>query len=98
MKARWDEFTRAPSTPRSATIFGWLTRIVVRPQLAFGVAQIVTIQSDNAGYPLGYHLAPGALVAVRLPPVLVSAEVRRDMVPGQWPTALTVMLGAGAVF
>jgi hypothetical protein len=72
--------------------------LVVRPEVALGIAQAVTIQSDNAGYPLGVHWAPGLLVGIRLPSLLVSTEVRRDMVPDQWSNAVTFMLGCGVVF
>ena len=72
--------------------------LVIRPLLGLGVAQPVSIQSDNAGYPLGFHFAPGLLVGMRLSPVFVSAGVRRDIVPGQWSNATTITLGVGAVF
>jgi hypothetical protein len=73
-------------------------RLLIRPELAFGVAQAVSIQSDNAGYPLTPHLAPGLLAGLRLPPVLVSAEIRRDTVPRDWANSVTFMVGAGVVF
>lgn len=72
--------------------------ILIRPQLAIGVAQAVTIQSDNEGYPLALHGAPGILLGVRLAPVLISAEVRRDLVAAEWSNAATFMLAAGAAF
>lgn len=72
--------------------------LVIRPQLALGVAQPVTIQFDNEGYPLALHAAPGLLVGLRLKPLLVSAELRRDFVFDEsWPDATTVLLGAGVV-
>jgi hypothetical protein len=73
-------------------------RLVIRPELALGLAQPVTIQPDNAGYPLAVHWAPGLLVGMRLRPILVSAEARRDMVPGNWSSAITFVLGCGVVF
>jgi hypothetical protein len=72
--------------------------LVIRPQLGLGVAQTVTIQSDNRGYPLALHGAPGILLGARLSPVLISAEVRRDLVPGEWSNAVTFMFAAGAAF
>jgi hypothetical protein len=72
--------------------------LVVRPELALGVAQPVTIQADNAGYLLGFHWAPGLLVGMRLPPLLVSAEVRYDVIPDDWSNAVTFVLGGGLVF
>lgn len=72
--------------------------LVIRPQLGLGVAQTVTIQSDNEGYPLALHGAPGFLLGVRLAPVIISAEVRRDLVPGEWSNAATFMVAAGAAF
>jgi hypothetical protein len=73
--------------------------ITIRPQLALGVVQGVTIQSDNAGYPLGLHAAPGLWVGLRLRPLLISAEVRRDFVFDEsWPDATTLLLGMGVVF
>lgn len=73
--------------------------IALRPQLALGVVQAVTIQSDNAGYPLGLHAAPAVLVGLRLRPLLISAEIRRDFVfDDWWPDATTVLFGAGVVF
>jgi hypothetical protein len=72
--------------------------VAVRPMLGFGVAQPVTIQSDNAGYPLAFHLAPGVLVALALSPMTISAEVRQDMViADEWFGATTFLLGAGLV-
>jgi hypothetical protein len=70
-------------------------RFLIRPQLGLGVVQAVRIQSDNAGYPLVFHWAPGMLVGVRFAPLLVSAEYRRDMVPDQWPSSNTVLFGLG---
>lgn len=70
-------------------------RLLIRPQLALGVAQAVTIQSDNAGYPLPLHWAPGVLVGGRVGPVLISVEYRRDMVPDDWPSSNSVLFGAG---
>jgi hypothetical protein len=78
--------------------FRLLRELSIRPQVALGLARVVTIQSDNAGYPLGFHWAPGLVVALRLPPLRVTVEARRDMVPGEWSDAATFMLGAGAVF
>jgi hypothetical protein len=73
--------------------------IAIRPQLALGLAQAVTIQSDNAGYPLALHAAPGVWLGLRLRPLLISAEARRDLVfDDSWPSATTVMLGVGVVF
>jgi hypothetical protein len=72
--------------------------LLIRPELGLGVAQPATIQSDNAGYPLDFHWAPGLLVGFRLAPILISAEFRRDMVPDQWSNAATFMFGAGALF
>jgi hypothetical protein len=72
---------------------------VVRPELALGVAQAVTIQSDNAGYPLTLHWAPGLLIGVEaFPQLLVTAEIRLDMVPDQWSNAGSFLLGAGVRF
>ncbi len=70
-------------------------RVLIRPQVAVGVAQVATIQSDNAGYPLALHVAPGALVGVRVAPLLLSAEYRRDIVIGDWPSSNTVLFGCG---
>ncbi|HKO49829.1 MAG TPA: hypothetical protein VJV79_18995 [Polyangiaceae bacterium] len=70
-------------------------RLLIRPQLALGVAQAVTIQSDNAGYPLTFHCAPGVLVGARVGPLLISVEYRRDLVPDQWPSSNSVLFGAG---
>jgi len=70
-------------------------RVIVRPMLALGIAQVATIQSDNAGYPLAFHGAPGLLVGLKLVPVLLSVEARNDVVAGSWSNALTFMLGAG---
>jgi hypothetical protein len=70
--------------------------VIVRPGLAAGVAQIITIQEDNAGYPLGFHVAPGVLVAARLQPMLVSAEVRRDVLVNE-AGATTALFGIGVV-
>lgn len=73
--------------------------IAIRPQLALGLAQAVTIQSDNAGYPLALHAAPGVWLALRLRPLLISAEARRDFVfDDSWPNATTLLLGVGVVF
>jgi hypothetical protein len=71
--------------------------VVVRPQLALGVAQPVTIQSDNAGYPLGFHCAPGLLVGIQPAPLFLSAELRRDIL-SEWSSAATFMLGGGLSF
>jgi len=70
-------------------------RLLIRPQLALGVAQAVTIQSDNSGYPLGFHWAPGVMAGVRLAPVLFTAEYRRDIVTDDWPSSNTVLFGCG---
>jgi hypothetical protein len=74
---------------------------VVRPKLALGIALVDRIQSDNAGrFMPGFHWAPGLLVGMRLSPILVSAEVRRDMLLcswGSWPSAVTLILGCGVV-
>jgi hypothetical protein len=70
-------------------------RLLIRPQLALGLAQAVTIQSDNSGYPLVFHAAPGVLVGARVGPVLISVEYRRDMVHDEWPSSNTVPFGAG---
>lgn len=70
-------------------------RLLIRPQLALGVAQVVTLQSDNEGYPLGLHWAPGVLVGGRVGPVLLSVEYRRDMIPSEWPSSNTVLFGVG---
>jgi hypothetical protein len=74
--------------------------LLIRPELAFGVAQTAAIQSDNAGYPLTPHLAPGLLAGVRLPPLLAFAQVRGDFMPGtdEWSDAVTALFGAGAIF
>ena len=71
--------------------------LLIRPQLALGAAQSVTIQSDNAGYPLGFHCAPGLVVGARIAPVLLTAEYRYDMVLESWPNANSVLLGIGLV-
>jgi hypothetical protein len=74
-------------------------QLFIRPMLALGVAQLATIQSDNAGYPLALHGAPALLVGARLlSPLLLSFEVRNDVVAGSWSNALTFALGAGAEF
>jgi hypothetical protein len=70
-------------------------RLLIRPQLALGVAQAVTIQSDNAAYPLALHWAPGVLVGGRVGPVLISVEYRRDIVAEEWPSSNSVLFGAG---
>jgi hypothetical protein len=72
--------------------------LVIRPELAFGVAQTVTIQADNAGYPLAAHLAPGLLVGLRLRPLFAFAEVRADLLPSGWSNSVTALAGAGVVF
>jgi len=69
--------------------------LVVRPQLALGLAQVVTIQSDNAGYPLAFHWAPGLLLGLRWSPLFASVELRRDLVPGEWSDATSIALGVG---
>jgi hypothetical protein len=69
--------------------------LLIRPQLALGVAQPVTIQPDNAGYPLALHWAPGVLVGGRVGPVLISVEYRRDMIPDEWPSSNSVLFGVG---
>ena len=69
--------------------------VFLRPALALGVAQVATIQSDNAGYPLAIHGAPGLVIGLRLPPLLLTAEVRNDVVMGSWSNAATFALGAG---
>ncbi|HWO12084.1 MAG TPA: hypothetical protein VNN80_21465 [Polyangiaceae bacterium] len=71
--------------------------LVVRPMLALGLAQLATIQSDNAGYPLAFHGAPGLLFGLRLAPVWLSVEARNDVVAGSWSNAATVMIAAGAL-
>lgn len=72
--------------------------LVIRPQLALGAVQPVTIQPDNAAYPLALHAAPGVLVGLRLKPLLISVEARRDFVfDRSWPDATTGLLGAGVV-
>lgn len=70
-------------------------RLLVRPQLALGVAQAMTIQSDNSGGSLPFHWAPGVLVGVRFAPVLITAEYRHDMVSDDWPSANSVLFGCG---
>jgi len=72
--------------------------LFLRPMLALGVAQLASIQSDNAGYPLALHGAPALLFGARLAPVLLSLEARNDVVAGSWSNALTLALGAGAEF
>jgi len=71
--------------------------LLVRPEFAFGAAQAVSIQSDNAGYPLAAHLAPGVLLGLRLKPVLAFAQVRRDIVIGDWANSVSVLFGVGAI-
>jgi hypothetical protein len=73
-------------------------RLLIRPELAGGVAQAVLIQSDNAGYPLTGHLAPGVLVGLRMKPVLAFAQLRYDTVPGEWSNSFTLLVGAGGLF
>jgi hypothetical protein len=70
--------------------------LFLRPMLALGVAQLASIQSDNAGYPLALHGAPALLLGARLSPVLLSLEARNDVIAGSWSNALTFALGAGA--
>jgi hypothetical protein len=70
-------------------------RLLIRPQVALGFAQAVTLQPDNHGYPLALHAAPGVLVGGRVGPVLISLEYRRDMVPDEWPSSNSVLFGAG---
>jgi hypothetical protein len=70
-------------------------RLLIRPELALGFAQTVTVQADNGGYPIAFHWAPGVLVGVRFSPLLLSAEYRRDMVPSDWPSSNSVLLGFG---
>lgn len=70
-------------------------RLLIRPQLALGLVQAVTLQPDNHGYPLTLHAAPGVLVGGRVGPVLISAEYRRDMVPDEWPSSNSILFGAG---
>ena len=70
-------------------------RLLIRPQLAIGLAQTATIQSDNEGYPVAFHWAPGVLVGVRFAPLLVTVEYRHDRVPSDWPSANTLLLGFG---
>jgi hypothetical protein len=70
-------------------------RLLIRPQMGVGVAQVVSIQSDNSGYPLGLHWAPGVLVGGRVGPVLITVEYRRDMAPGGWPSSNSLLFGAG---
>jgi hypothetical protein len=72
--------------------------LFLRPMLALGVAQLATIQPDNAGYPLALHGAPALLLGARRAPLLVSFEARNDVVAGSWSNALTLALGAGAEF
>lgn len=71
-------------------------RVFVRPMLALGLAQLASIQSDNAGYPLALHGAPALLFGARLPPLVLTFEARNDVVAGSWSNALTFVLGAGA--
>ena len=71
--------------------------LVLRPQLGLGLAQPIMIQSDNAGYPLAFHLAPGALAEMRFRPLLLSAGIRADLVPGG-ANAFTALGGVGIVF
>ncbi len=72
---------------------------VVRPKLALGVAPVDQIGDDYGGrFAPHFHWAPGLLVGLRLSPILVSAEVRRDMLVGYWPSAVTFLLGCGVVF
>ncbi len=73
-------------------------RLFIRPQAALGAAQTVTIQSDNAGYPLAFHWAPGVVVGVRVALLLISAEYRREMIPGGWPSSNSVLFGCGLRF
>ena len=69
--------------------------LFLRPMLALGIAQLASIQSDNAGYPLALHGAPALLFGARLTPVLLTLEARNDVVAGSWSNALTFALGAG---
>jgi hypothetical protein len=62
--------------------------------VGLGGAQVVTIQSDNAGYPIGVHVAPGLLASMNLAPLVLSVAFREDLVPG-WSSASTLLLGAG---
>jgi len=71
--------------------------LLIRPQLALGIAQPATIQPDNAGYPLAFHWAPGVLVGVRFAPVLITAEYRRDTMPSDWPSSNSVLFGFGVM-
>src|SRR6478736_6028320 len=71
-------------------------RLLIRPQLGLGVAQPVTVQPDYEQYALGFHWAPGLLVGVRFAPLMISAEYRRDtVIPDEWPSANTALLGFG---
>jgi hypothetical protein len=70
---------------------------VLRPELGLGVAQPVTIQSDNSGYPLAFHVAPGVVGEFRLRPLALSVELREDMVPNS-ASATTALAGVGVVF
>lgn len=70
-------------------------RLLIRPELALGVAQAATIQPDNAGYPLGFHWAPGVLLGLRVAPLLITAEYRRDMLASEWPSSNSVLFGCG---
>ena len=72
--------------------------LFLRPMAALGVAQPVTIQPDNEGYPLAFHVAPGLLAGVRVAPLLVSLEVRQDFVASDAGNATSLALGCGAVF
>ena len=72
--------------------------LFVRPMLALGLAQLASIQSDNAGYPLALHGAPALLIGARLPPLVLTLDARNDVVAGSWSNALTFAFGVGAEF
>jgi hypothetical protein len=71
--------------------------LLLRPEIGLGVAQAVTIQPDNVGYPLTPHFAPGLLAGLRLSPLLVFAEVRGDL-SLDWANSVTGLIGAGVIF
>lgn len=72
---------------------------VLRPELGLGLAQAVVIQSDNAGYPLVFHAAPGLLAEGRFHQVVLSVEVREDFMVARGGTnATTVLAGIGYAF
>lgn len=71
---------------------------VLRPELGLGVAEAITIQSDNSGYPLGFHVAPGVVGEFRFRPLALSVELREDIVVPAVANATTVLAGVGVVF